>query len=107
MHLLGIEEQSAFLVADESVVGKAVPQAGDDVIELPRPMIAFAMLHMLVHAEIQRRIRIGSSDDVPAGAAVADMIERGKPAGDVIGRVEGRRSGRDQADPLRHGRQRR
>ena len=45
---------------------------GDDVIELAGAAIALAVLHVLVHAEIQRRIGIGGGDDVPAGAAAAD-----------------------------------
>ena len=56
------------------------------------------MLHVIVEAEIQRRVRIGGGDDVPAGATAADVIERGKAAGDMIGLVEGGRAGRDQPD---------
>ena len=58
-------------IADEGVVRPAVPQAGDHVIELPGARVALAVLHVLVHAEIQRRIGIGGGDDVPAGAAAA------------------------------------
>ena len=89
-------------VADEGVVGPAVPQAGDHVVELARAAVALGVLHVLVEAEIQRRVRIGGGDDVPAGAAAADMVERGEAARDVIGLVEGGRAGRDQADMLGH-----
>ena len=85
MHLLRIEEDAALGIADEGIVGKAVPQAGDDIVEFPRALIALAMLDMLVEAEIQRCVRVGRGDDVPAGAAAADMVERGETAGDVIG----------------------
>ena len=105
--LLGIEIDAALDVADEGVVGPAVPQAGHDVVELARAAIALVVLHMLVEAEIQRRVGIGGRDDVPAGAAAADMVERGEAARDVIGRVERRRGGGDQADMLGRHRQRR
>ena len=107
MQFGGVEIEPAFGVADEGVVGKAVPQAGHHIVEFPRPVIALVMLDMLVEAEIQRGIGIGRGDDVPAGAAAADMVERGEAAGDVIGRVEGRRCGGDQADMVGDGGQRR
>ena len=53
---------------------------------------------MLVEPEIQRRVRIGGRDDIPPGAAAADVIERGETAGDMIGLVEGGRAGGDQPD---------
>ena len=46
------------------------------------------MLHVVVEAEIQRRIRVRGGDDVPARAPAAEMVERGEAAGDVIGLVE-------------------
>ena len=87
-------------VADEGVVRPAVPQSRHHVVELARAAIALAVLHVLVEPEIQRRVRIGGGDDVPAGAAAADVVERGEPARDVIGRVEGGRAGGDEADML-------
>ena len=105
--LVGVEVDAALDVAHEGVVGPAVPQAGDDVVELARAAVALAVLHVLVEAEIQRRVRIGGGDDVPAGAPAADVVERGEPAGDVVGRVEGRGGGGDQPDALGDGGQRR
>ena len=107
MQLRRIEIEPALGVADEGVVGKAVPQAGDDIVEFARAAIALVMLDMFVEAEIQRRVGIGRRHDVPAGAAAADMVERGEAAGNVIGLVEGRRCGGDQADMLGDGGQRR
>ena len=92
-------------VADEGVVGKAVPQAGHDIVEFARAAIALVVLDMLVEPEIQRRVGVGGRHDVPAGAAAADMVERGEAAGDVIGRVEGGRGGGDQPDRLGDARQ--
>ena len=100
VHLVGIEEDAALDVADEGVVGPGVPQAGHHVVELARAPVALAVLHVLVEPEIERGVRIGGGDDVPAGAAAADVIERGEAARDVIGRVEGGRAGGDQADML-------
>ena len=87
-------------VAHERVVGPGVPEAGHHVVELARALVALAVLHVLVEPEIERRVRIGGGDDVPAGAAVAEMIERGEAARDVIGRVEGGRAGGDEPEVL-------
>jgi hypothetical protein len=55
---------------------------------------------MLLEPEIKRRIRIRGRDDVPAGAAIAQVIERGETPRDVIRRVKGGRAGGDKADAL-------
>ena len=70
MELGGIEIDAALDVADEGVVGPRIPQAGDDVVVLARAGVALGMLHLLVHAEVERGIGIGRRHDVPAGAAV-------------------------------------
>ena len=107
MHLLGVEIDAAVDVTDEGVVGETVPQPGDHVVELARPVVALVMLHLLVEAEIQRRVGVRGGDDVPAGAAAAEMVERGEAPGDVIGRVESGRGGGDEADMLGRARERR
>lgn len=65
------------------------------------------MLDMLVEAEVQRRVRVGRGDDVPAGASTADMVQRGEAASNMIGRVERRRCGGDQPDMVSDGGERR
>ena len=100
MHFRGIEVQALLDVAHEGVVGEGIPQARDDVVEFARALVALGMLHVVVEAEIQRRVRIRGGDDVPARAAAGDVIERGEAARDVIGRIERRRTRRDQADPF-------
>ena len=105
MHFFGIEIEPALDVAHERVVGEGVPQAGHHIVEFARPLVALGVLHVVVEPEIQRRIRIGGGDDVPAGAAIADVIERGEAAGDMVGLIEGGRSRRDQPDMFGHGRQ--
>lgn len=106
MHLLRIEEQAAFPVADESIVGEAVPEPGDDIIEFAGTMITLAMLHMFVEAEIESGIGVRRRNDVPAGTAATDMIERGETPGDMIRLVEGGGGSGNEADALRHRRQR-
>ena len=101
MQLVGIEKKAAFDVADEGIVGPGIPQAGDDVVEFARAAIALAVLHVIGHAEVQRRVRIGCGDDIPAGAAAAEMIERGEAPCDVIGRIERGRAGGDRARDAR------
>ena len=98
MELVGIEVEAGLDVADEGVVGPRIPQAGDDIVELARARVALGMLHLLVHAEVQRRVGIGRGHQVPAGAAVGDMVERGEAAGDRVGRLEGGRGRGDQAE---------
>ncbi len=100
VHPPGVPEDPAGLVAQEGVVGEAVPEPGDHVVELPRAAVALVVLHVVVEAEVQRRLRVGGGDNVPAGAAAGDVVQRGEPAGHVVGRVEGGGGGGDQPDPL-------
>jgi hypothetical protein len=67
--LAGIEDRARSRVADEGVVGEAVPEPGDHVVELARPIVALAMLHMLVEAEIQRA----------SGLEVVTMFQPARP----------------------------
>jgi len=78
-------------LADEGVIGPAVPQARDHVIELPGAPIALAVLDMLLKAKVERGIWIGSGDDIPAGAGCRKYDRARLSARDVIGRVERRR----------------
>src|SRR5712692_2844187 len=80
---VGIEIDPVLDVADKCVVCPAVPEARDDVEELARAAVARRVLDMLLKSEVQRRIRVGCRDEVPAGTAAADVIERGEFAGDV------------------------
>ena len=54
---LGVEIDAVLDIADKGVVGPAVPQPGHDIEELAGAAIALAMLHVLGHAEIERRHR--------------------------------------------------
>lgn len=102
MHLLWFEERAAFNIANEGVVSPAIPEAGHDIEELPAPPVALAVLHMFFQTEVERRVRVGRGDQIPASAPAAQVVERGKAARDVIRLIERGGRGRDQTDPLGH-----
>ena len=68
----------------------------------PAALVALAVFHVFIQAEVERGIGVGCGHQVPARAAAAQMIERRKPARHVIRLFErgGRR--RNQSDVLRH-----
>ena len=107
VQLVRIEIRAAFDITDESVVCPAVPKPGHDVEEFARPLVALAVLHVIVETEIQRGIRIGRGHEIPPRPTATDMVERGEFAGDVIGLVERGRGGRDETEPLGDDSQRR
>src|SRR5439155_7317829 len=102
MELLGKEIAAGSAVTHEGVVGPAVPKAANDVRELDGTVVALLMLIVLGTSEIPRFRLVGRGHHIPAGAAVADMVERGKFAGDVVGLVVAGGGGRYEADPLGH-----
>ena len=57
VHAVRVEVDAVFDVADEGIVGPAVPQAGHDVVELARLAVAGAVLDMFLQAEIAGRPR--------------------------------------------------
>ena len=69
-----IKKNTAFLVADEGVVGPAVPEPSDYVEKFPRPTLAFVMFHLPRHTKIKRRVRVGRRHQVPASAPTTDMV---------------------------------
>ena len=102
MQLRRIEIAAGGAVADERIILPAVPQPAHDFGELDDPVVALVMLEMRIAAEILGFRQVRRGDDVPAGAAAADMIERGEFAGDVVGLVVARRRRRHEADMLGH-----
>ncbi len=106
VQLRRIEEEAALRVLHEGVVGPAIPEAGDDVVELVRAAIALIVLHMFVAAEIQRGIGVRCGDEIPARAPFAQMIERCETPRDVKRLVERGRCRGDQANALGHGSER-
>src|SRR5262245_17148301 len=61
------------------------------------------MVHVLLAAEIQRSVGCGVRDYVLGGAVLAEMVQRGKGADDVVGFVEAGRDRRTEADMSRRG----
>jgi len=102
MHLGGVEVDAVLLVADDGAVLPGIPQAEHDLGELAGAGVAVGMRHMRVVAEIERLGGGKRSDEIPAGAALADLVERGEEARDGERLVIGRRHGGDEADALRH-----
>ena len=107
MQPLRIEKLPAGLVADEGVVVPAVPQRGDDIGEFAGAFVALAVLEVLIAAEILRFFLLARRDQVPAGAAAADMVEGGELARHVIRLVVARGRGGDEPDMARRAGQRR
>ena len=100
MHLGGVEIHAARLVGDDGVVLEAVPQPEHDLREFPCPRVALGMRRVGLVAEIQRLGGGERGDQVPAGAAVADLVERREEARHRERLVIGRRHGGDEADAL-------
>ena len=98
-----IRVNAAVDIADEGVVGPAVPQAGHHVVELARPAVAFVVFEVLLEAEVQGLVGVGGGDDVPGRAPAAQVIQRREQPRHVVGRVVGGGHGGDQADALGHG----
>ncbi|CUW96452.1 hypothetical protein AGR2A_Lc180057 [Agrobacterium genomosp. 2 str. CFBP 5494] len=61
------------------------------------------MVGLIISAKIPGGVRVRGCDDVPAGAAIAEVIERGKTPGHVIGLVECGGRGGDETDALGDG----
>ena len=90
MHLRDVEIDAFLLVAEDRAVLPGIPQAGHDIDEFGGPLIARVVLDMRLEAEILRLVLIERGHEIPAGAAVADEVDRGEPARDIIGLVVGR-----------------
>lgn len=106
VNFIRIETNAGQFVVDDGVILPAVPQLLHNVDEFVRFLVSQLMLGMRRHAEVVRR-RARPGDNIPAGPAFADMIQRGEFAGDVERLVVGRAYRRDQADMLRPAGQRR
>jgi hypothetical protein len=106
VHAIHLAEDPALRVARERVIIPAVPQAAADVHELGRPLIELIMRKVVLTAKVEVLPRHAAGDDVPAGAAAADVVDRGELARDLEGKVVAGGGGADEADVLRPGRQR-
>src|SRR5471032_3016706 len=105
VHLVEVEPDAAFLILQEGVVLPAVPQARHHVMKLRGAVVADTVLEMLVAAEVHGLVLGLRGDEIPAGAAAADVIDGEEAAGDVVRLVVGSRAGRDETDAAGDGAQ--
>jgi len=107
VQLIGVKENAGFGVAHEGVIGETVPKTRDDVIKLARPAIALIVIDFIRIAKVQCSVGIGGRDDIPAGAAAANLVQGCEAPRNMIWLVERRGGGGDQPDPLRRAGERR
>ncbi|MNS51517.1 hypothetical protein D3C72_841970 [compost metagenome] len=107
MHPAGVEELPGGPVAREGAVFIGAPQALHHRDMLLGAGIAGVVVVVLVTAIVAGGAGVATGDHVPAGAALADKVQRGEAAGDVEGFVVGSGQGADQADVACAYRQRR
>ncbi len=74
----GVGEDAGRGIIDQRIVFPAVPQPRDDVEIFARPLVTLVMRRMFGQPEILRCLRRARRDDVPAGAAAAEVIQRGE-----------------------------
>ena len=101
-----VEEQAFRLVQHEGVVLPGVPEAEHHLHELGGALVAIGVRRMLGMAEVERLGGGRRGHQVPAGAAFAELIERGEHPCHMERLEIGGGRGRDQADVLRHRSQR-
>jgi hypothetical protein len=93
-----VQELAGRLVLHERILGPTVPETLGDCDEFPRPIVTNILRHMFGAAEVQRILRVGRRNDVPARPAFAHMIQRGEAACQGIRLVVGGRGRREQPD---------
>ena len=93
-------------IIDDGVVRPAVPQRRHHLHELLAAGVAVGVADLGVAAIVACRRGEPRGDDVPADPPVADVVERGELAREIVRLSVGGRGGGDQADPLGRGRQR-
>jgi hypothetical protein len=98
MQLAPVGPHAALAVTDDRAVLPAVPRALNDVDELMRACVPVAVIRVERLTEVGRGQRGDGGDDVPAGPARAEMIQRREPAGQFPRLAVGGRAGPDQPD---------
>jgi hypothetical protein len=61
MHPVGIEEQTALLVAQPCIICEAIPEAGDHFVEFERSPVAFVVLDVTIQPKVQCGVRVRRS----------------------------------------------
>src|SRR3981081_4170599 len=97
MDLAGVGKNARRRIVDDGVVFPAVPEPRDDIQIFPGALVTLAMWRMLGQAEILCRLRRGRGDDVPAGSAATDVVERSEQPRQIVGL--GGRGGRGGSRP--------
>jgi hypothetical protein len=88
---LRVDEQPLFLVHDERIFAPAIPQRAARFDHFVGAVVAQLFRWQMPNAKIAR-LEIGRRrHDVPAGAAMRDMVERGQNPGQMIRMVKRRR----------------
>lgn len=98
MHLRRVEELPGFLIPEQRIFFKTVPQSHDDVGKFLRPFVTVRMGVMAIQIEIRRVFQLPTSDAIPPGAAAAEMVQRSKHAGHIVRLRIARRAGCHQAN---------
>src|SRR5215204_7195794 len=106
-YLGAIEEGARRLVGNDCAVVPGIPETTHHIDELRRDLVAEIVLRELRLTEIERSLVVRAGDDIPAGAAVAEMIERSESAGDMERFAETRRHRGAESNVGRHHAQRR
>lgn len=107
MELGRVEVPFRFAVADKRIVVPAVPQSLHHFDKLDGPVVAGIVLVMPLASEVEGFGDVRRGDDIPPGAAAADVVERGEFPGNVVGLVIAGRRGGAETDMRRDGRERR
>jgi len=72
-------------VGDQRPVIPTIPQPLDHIDKLLGALVAQLVVHLAVEVEVERRLWPRAGDDIPGGAALADMVDRGEQARYVVG----------------------
>ena len=91
LQAVGVEMDASLDVPDERIVGPTVPQPSYNIVELTGFAVSFGMFNVFLQAEIEGCLGVGCSDEVPARATIADVVQRGELAGDAVA-IKPRRS---------------
>ncbi len=82
------------------VVAPRIPQRQNHLGEFVGPTVPFLPRRWFAAAEVPRDGRVHRGDDVPAGSAVGDVVERQNRPSQRVRRRVGRRRRRDETDVL-------
>src|SRR5579863_10400805 len=103
MYPVWISKKAARCIGNQRIVLPTIPECSADIHKLLRPLVAKCLLHVALLTEVIGRVVVGCSDDIPAGAAITDMVQRGEAFGNVVRLIISRGQSRDKAEALGHG----